>query len=117
MKQEKTPIQKLYDKIPSFSCKEGCIECCDNQIQFAPEEGQRCGGFPFTSRWCPYITEKGCSVYQDRPFLCRLYASSVLLPCPYGCKPEHPLSEEETRELLQQYLKLKQEQETSNASK
>ena len=27
---EKTEIQKLYDKIPSFSCKKGCVDCCDN---------------------------------------------------------------------------------------
>lgn len=113
--EKKTKIQELYDKIPSFPCKPGCIECCDNQIQFAPEEGTRCGGFPFESRWCPYVSEeKGCTVYPDRPFLCRLYASSEILPCPYGCKPEKPLTKEETYDLLRQYLALKAEQEAEH---
>ncbi len=108
---EKTPIQKLYEKIPSFSCKEGCVKCCDNWIQFAPEEGDRCGGFDFTEEACPKLCEGGCSVYENRPFICRLFASSVLLPCPYGYGPKNPLTEAKTKELLQEYLRLKKEQE------
>ncbi len=108
---EKTEIQKLYEKIPSFSCKEGCVRCCDNWIQFAPEEGERCGGFDFTGEVCEKLCEKGCSVYENRPLICRLFASSVLMPCPYGYGPEHPLGEKETKEILQQYLQIKKEQE------
>ena len=107
----KTPIQKLYDKIPTFRCKEGCTKCCDNWIQFAPEEEARCGGFEFCGEKCPKLTDTGCSVYEDRPFICRLFASGTPLPCPYGYGPENPLSEEETRALLREYLKLKREQE------
>lgn len=110
MEKEKTPIQKLYDKIPSFQCKEGCYECCDNQIQFAPEEEERAGGFCYTERLCPHVKDGRCSVHENRAFICRIYGSSVLMPCPYGCGPENPLSEEETRALLHEYLVLREEQ-------
>lgn len=112
MTDEKTPIQKLYEKIPPFRCKDGCVRCCDNWIQFAPEEAERCGGFDFVERTCPKLDkEKRCTVYENRPFICRLFASSEILPCPYGYGPEHPLSEEETRALLREYLRLRKEQE------
>ena len=107
----KTEIQKLYDKIPSFHCKEGCVRCCDNWVQCAPEEEQRCGKFEFCDRNCPKLTDGGCSVYEDRPLICRLFASSEIMPCPYGYGPENPLSEEETKEILKTYLRLKKEQE------
>ena len=116
MDNEKTQIQKLYDKIPSMECLEGCHECCDNHIQFAPEEGERCGGFPYTSRECPYLDEKGrCTVHQKRPFVCRIYGNSEIMPCPHGCKGDTTLTAEETMELVREYLRLKKEQEESVA--
>ncbi len=111
---EKTPIQKLYDKIPSFRCKEGCTRCCDNWVQFAPEEERRCGGFEFLAEACPKLGDGGCSVYENRPLICRLFASSQIMPCPYGYGPETPLSEEETKAILKEYLRLKKEQEEAN---
>lgn len=110
-KDNKTPIQKLYDKIPSFKCKDGCFDCCDNQIQFAPEEEKRAGGFCYTERLCPHIKDNRCSVYLDRAFICRIYGASEIMPCPHGYKPNNPLNEEETYSLLREYLKLKKEQE------
>ena len=108
---KKTPIQLLYDKIPSFRCKEGCVRCCDNWIQFAPEEELRCDGFDFTGEICPKLGNAGCTVYENRPLICRLFASSELMPCPYGYGPKTPLSEEETKSILKEYLKLRKEQE------
>ncbi len=108
---EKTPIQKLYDRIPTFRCKEGCVRCCDNWIQFAPEEELRCGGFDFSEEICPKLKDGGCSVYEVRPLICRLFASSEIMPCPYGYGPEKPLSEAETKEILREYLNLRKEQE------
>ena len=109
---KKTPIQELYERIPTFPCKEGCTRCCDNWVQFAPEEEARCGGFAFDGPLCPKLKNgKGCTVYEDRPLICRLFASSVLMPCPYGYGPKEPLSEEETHAILKEYLKMKREQE------
>lgn len=110
---ERTAIQRLYDRIPSFPCKEGCTRCCENWVQSAPEEAARCGGFEYTEEDCPKLQKGvGCSVYENRPFLCRLFAASEVLPCPYGYGPETPLTKEETNALLHEYLRLKKEQET-----
>lgn len=36
---------------------------------------------------CAYLTpEKRCSIYEDRPKICRLYNDHPLMPCSY-CKP------------------------------
>lgn len=108
----KTEIQKLYDKIPTFRCKEDCTDCCDNWIQYAPEEALRCGGFTETAQGCCKLDKKKrCTVYENRPFICRLFASGEPLPCPHGYGPEHPLTKEETAALLKEYLRLKKEQE------
>ena len=114
---KKTEIQKLYDRIPAFHCKEGCTRCCDNWIQAAPEEELRCGGFEFTGEVCPKLCETGCTVYENRPLICRLFASSESMPCPYGYGPETPLTKEETREILREYLRIKKEQEEHGQSK
>ena len=111
-------IKELYDKIPSFHCIEGCVECCDNMIQFAPEEIKRLPEIHWVERQCPFLCEKGCSVYENRGFICRIYGSSELLPCPHGCKPEKPLTETETRAMFAEFvrLKTKQEEEEKNSS-
>jgi len=106
-------IKDFYDKIPSFKCIEGCTECCDNMIQFAPEELKRLPKHEWKERQCPFLTEKGCSVYENRGFICRIYGSSELLPCPHGCKPEKPLTEEETRKMFAEFVRIKKEQEDS----
>jgi hypothetical protein len=113
MAEKKTPIQELYDKIPSFTCREGCYDCCDNQIQFAPEEEARVGGFNYTERLCPHVKEGRCSVHQNRAFICRIYGSSEIMPCPHGYGPEKPLTAEETRALFREYVRIKTEQEKS----
>ncbi|MDF2686965.1 MAG: hypothetical protein K0S55_2148 [Clostridia bacterium] len=110
----KTEIQMLYDEIPSFKCKEGCCDCCDNYIQYAQEEADRAGGFEYTERMCPHIKNGRCSVYPNRAFICRIYGASEIMPCPHGFKPENPLSQEKTMELLKKYLKLRKEQEIKN---
>lgn len=110
--KEITKIQELYEKIPSFECIKGCYECCDNQIQYAKEEEIRAGGFDYKgSRLCPHIKDGCCSVYENRAFICRIYGASEMMPCPHGCRPERLLTEEETKALFKEYLRLRKEQE------
>ncbi len=100
-----TDIQKLYEKIPRSSCRDKCFRCCINSIQAAEEEIERMGGYEYIDR-CPHLIENGCSVYQNRPFICRLYGTSSLLSCE-DCTAEYILNDQETRILLREYLKLK----------
>jgi len=114
---EKTPIQKLYDRIPSFKCIEGCYDCCDNRVQFAPEEEERIGKIDYTEcseSLCPYVKDGCCSVHENRGLICRLFGSSEMMPCPHGCKPEKLLTEEETKEIVHEYLRLSKAQQRNN---
>ncbi len=56
---------------------------------------------------CPYeIAHGGCAIYDDRPFLCRIYGTTQNLPCPHGRAPEKMLSLGEERSLMHSYLEL-----------
>ena len=54
---------------------------------------------------CPYSVGGNCGIYDRRPFICRLFGMSEDpgLQCPHGCRPDHPLSQEETNELFDAY--------------
>jgi hypothetical protein len=106
-----TEIQKLYKKIPPSVCGAGCFKCCINSIQLSPEECSRIGGYEYNG-CCPHLTDKGCAVYNDRPFICRLYGASRMFEC-NRCIPDFYLGEDETRQLLHEYLKIKASQENS----
>lgn len=78
-------IFNLWDKMeayPNFPCVEGCQDCCSNSaitcttleweiLQAAAPETTN-GGLG-----CPYKTKKGCSIYEYRPLVCRLFGYVV----------------------------------------
>jgi len=37
---------------------------------------------------CPHLDTKGCSVYLERPLICRLFGTTPRLPCPHGRRPD-----------------------------
>lgn len=50
---------------------------------------------------CPLLTEEGrCSVYADRPALCRIWGAAVDLECPHGCRPKRRLTWEQVAALF-----------------
>ena len=102
-------IEELYKKIPSSTCKNGCFECCTNMIQFSPSEAKRVGKYEYNGR-CPYLINSRCSIYEKRPFVCRIYGASNLLKC-NDCVPERYLTEEETNELVHEYMVIKKKEE------
>ena len=105
-----TEIQKLYLKIPKSHCKNGCFECCTNSVQFAKEEMERAGDYKYNGV-CSFLDEnKKCGVYENRPLVCRIYGASEIMICE-DCEPEKYLSEEETRDIIRKYIKIKDAQE------
>lgn len=89
-------VDYVYAQIPDVGCKGLCQQCCDS-IAMSATEQQRirerhgrilplAAGFP--GGHCPALTAAGaCSVYQDRPFICRLWGATEELRCPHGCVP------------------------------
>jgi len=40
---------------------------------------------------CVYLGENGCSVYAERPLICRVFGTTPRLPCPNGKRPAQML--------------------------
>jgi uncharacterized protein len=119
-KQERRELKRLYSRIPTFKCVSGCTDCCGpvpaslEERKHAPElltppetTGQIVDILQGCSS-CPYVIENGggCAIYDNRPFLCRLFGTVPGLPCPHGAGPGKMLSLAEERELMHDYYKL-----------
>jgi len=104
-------MAELYRAIPSFDCKPGCSDCCGPVPMAKPEwqaiklakraSGQDC-------LTCAYLVDGKCSVYQDRPFLCRLFGATTdaKIACPHGCGPSKPLTAQQASILNSRYMRL-----------
>ncbi len=114
----------IYREIPATSaCKTGCLDCC-GPVAWSSEEFARVeADVPAIAQWievagvkgllnpltgrCPFASSEGCQVYERRPFICRLYASSIddtRLRCPHGVRPTHPLSAARAASLTDRYV-------------
>jgi len=100
-----TEIQKLYEKIPKSKCKDGCVKCCKDMIQVAPEEDERMGGYKWDGK-CTHLKDNHCTVYENRAFICRLFGTSETMQCD-DCIPERYLTQAETKKIVSEYAKLK----------
>jgi hypothetical protein len=105
--------QALYAKIPKFECKKGCTDCC-GVIVTTPWERDRMGEPPAGparaagSLRCPYATDRGCSVYDRRPLLCRMFGAvdHPKMTCPHGCRPLVTLTDQEGDQIMGVYNNL-----------
>jgi Fe-S-cluster containining protein len=39
--------------------------------------------------------DRQCGVYEIRPLICRLWGLTRSMPCPYGCRPERVIEDDE----------------------
>jgi Fe-S-cluster containining protein len=79
-------------------------------VQFAKEEAKRAGEYVYDGI-CSFLDEnKKCGIYENRPLVCRIYGVSEIMRCG-GCEPENYLSEEETRDIVKKYVKIKDMQD------
>lgn len=110
------PLHTLYAQIPATTgCTPGCGRCC-GPVPVTPGEAAALRlpeGATLTptdaNLTCSFLRPDGCSVYEQRPFMCRLYATSrhPMLTCPKGCKPvKERLSLKDTRRLSDAYRRL-----------
>jgi Fe-S-cluster containining protein len=125
----------LYARLPEITapCLPGCRECC-GPIPMTKTEWRRIkeahphaieprlleDGTHIAVREvivdgerkprCPFrrdaSSKRGCSVYLQRPFVCRLYASTRTMECPYGCAAAVQLTASEHRKLAAEYHRI-----------
>lgn len=108
----------LYSEIPEVKgCKIGCNECCGLVPVNMQEQANLGINRPFTASPeqlakgcldCEFSGEGGCSRYEHRPFMCRLFGAveDKRLECPYGAKAEKPLSAKRAATLAARYKAL-----------
>lgn len=96
-------IKYLRKQIPSFLCLKGCTECCGLIFFSSWEWDQVKDKKMVTNITCPYASNKGCDIYEQRPIICRLFGTVPKLKCPYGCGPFKLLSKKKEIEIMALY--------------
>jgi hypothetical protein len=101
-KQRRKQLRELYAQMPTVKCKGLCSAICGGRIECSDLEREvieaRAGKALTTDRRsvCTMLSPNGhCTVYGDRPMLCRLWGAVPQLPCPHGCEVQDPISDEQ----------------------
>ena len=99
-------IQRQYERIPSFVCIEGCTDCC-GPVPMTAAEATQIEIKPYDGLRCQYATKSGCSIYEHRPLLCRLFGTvdHEKLRCPHGKRPAELLTHRQGDTIMRHYLK------------
>lgn len=105
---DEAAVRALWEKVPSVNCKGLCTECC-GPIAMSPAEQAVLDaknitvGFDRETLTCDKLNPFGkCSIYNDRPLVCRLWGAVPDMPCAWGCEPT--LTSAEGRQLMQAML-------------
>ena len=94
----------------------GCFECC-GPVPCHPWESERIGLGDAESVTvedlksieaiqCQFLENGKCSIYERRPFMCRLYGTVEDLRCPYGKRPEILITKKQAVKLMKEYVGL-----------
>lgn len=126
-------LRELYKQVPRVECKGLCQDAC-GPIDPPPLEleiMEKRAGKPLTTRMtgaevraaavngtlvgrrCGYLSPAGaCTVYGDRPMICRIWGAVESMPCHHGCQPVggRYLSDAEAYELLSRAFEMPEEQ-------
>ncbi|KPW42172.1 hypothetical protein ALP45_03561 [Pseudomonas coronafaciens pv. atropurpurea] len=86
-------VSDLRRQIPSFECVPDCHDCC-GPVTTSPEEMSRLPRKTAAEQEaaldelnCVHLGPQGCTVYDERPLICRLFGTTASLPCPNNRRP------------------------------
>ena len=86
-------IQFFRTRIPSFECIPDCHDCCgpvtaSSEEMFAlPVVDAATRTDALANLNCAHLSSKGCTVYAERPLICRVFGTTPRLPCPHDRRP------------------------------
>lgn len=86
-------IRFFRERIPTFACTAGCLDCCgpvtasSEEVARLPVKSDKEHEIALAEYNCPYLGANGCEVYGERPLICRLFGTTPRLPCPNGKGP------------------------------
>lgn len=114
-------MKKIQQQVPVIECKGLCAEACQSVpitpvesyflisttgVKVQPAKPNPPGEWtPMLGRntVCPFLQQGRCSIYNDRPLVCRIYGHPAMgVECKYGCKNNHPINDERAMQLLDQ---------------
>ncbi len=105
MYQNRDIIARLRERIPSFECVSGCHDCC-GPVTTSTEEMSRLPvktdaehGAAVSELSCVHLGPKGCTVYGERPLICRLFGTTPRMPCPNDRRPVEMVDPEVERQV------------------
>ncbi len=87
-------VLRLREQIPVFKCVPGCHDCCgpvttsSEEMSRLPVKSDAAHEAALQEYNCVHLGPKGCTVYEERPLICRLFGTTSTLPCPNGCRPD-----------------------------
>lgn len=102
-------IRELRRQIPLFECVPGCHDCCGPVTTSSEEMARlpRKTAAEQEAAWnelnCVHLGPQGCTVYEERPMICRLFGTTQTLPCPNGRRPVeliHPRVEKQVHAFI-----------------
>jgi len=60
----------------------------------------RCGAEAALNEFnCVHLGPNGCTVYDERPLICRLFGTTPRMPCPNDRRPDEPVDPKIEREV------------------
>ena len=107
-------LDEIYARVPKLVCARKCMASC-GPIWASPLETARMlslgfditstargvvNGAPLALSHCPALRGADCRAYAARPLICRLWGVVERMRCPFGCRPQRWLSDDEARQLL-----------------
>lgn len=101
----------VYPKLPAMRCDRGCGECCgpvtctkpeyDSITEYAASHGIAPAAQGIT---CPWYRDGGCSVYEVRPWVCRMMGHVPRLHCARNY--DVLIGEKKERKAFEQYMRV-----------
>jgi Fe-S-cluster containining protein len=109
LKQHRPKLDRLRERIPSFTCIVGCHDCCgpvtasSEEMARLPVKTEAEHDAALAELSCPHLGQHGCEVYNERPLICRLFGTTATLLCPNGMRPVYMI-DTRTEQEIHQYL-------------
>jgi Putative zinc- or iron-chelating domain len=114
LRRRKPSLEDVYRQVPPVQCRGLCLESCGPISMSRHEEAKllaRGVKIPPMAEamaalergedyYCPALRAGRCSVYDDRPTICRLWGATESMPCPHGCTPDNRLTQAESHRIL-----------------
>ncbi|WP_049723092.1 YkgJ family cysteine cluster protein [Gilvimarinus polysaccharolyticus] len=94
MNDNRNIIARLREQIPSFECVPGCHDCCgpvttsSEEMSRLPVKTEAEHDAALNDYNCVHLGPNGCTVYGERPLICRLFGTTPKMPCPNDRRPE-----------------------------